>query len=264
MNRKYIVDFISYTIISFVGILLFVIIIQTIENNNLNEKINKLEIEEEKLIQELKEKRINIDNEELKNMDLTDVDNLMVVAHPDDEFIFGGAHLMEDKYLVVCVTCGSDEARALEFSSIMEAYNQKYLMLNYVDVDANGNASDWGGDIEYKISRSLKEIVGFKHWKKIVTHNLDGEYGHWHHIATSVMITDLAKDYNESNSLYYFGKYYTKDELKNNSLEKLSDDVVQNKRRAIKKYYPSQKWACLLLEHIYKYENWIKASEWKK
>ena len=29
--------------------------------------------------------------------------NLMIVAHPDDETLWGGAHLIEDNYYVVCV-----------------------------------------------------------------------------------------------------------------------------------------------------------------
>lgn len=39
---------------------------------------------------------------------LDDYDSLMVVAHPDDETIWGGAHLLKGKYVVVCITNGNN------------------------------------------------------------------------------------------------------------------------------------------------------------
>ena len=42
---------------------------------------------------------------------LDDYDSLMVVAHPDDETIWGGAHLLKGKYVVVCITNGNNRTR---------------------------------------------------------------------------------------------------------------------------------------------------------
>ena len=39
------------------------------------------------------------------------VDNLMIVAHPDDETLWGSSYLIKDKYLVVCITCGNKRVR---------------------------------------------------------------------------------------------------------------------------------------------------------
>ena len=46
---------------------------------------------------------------------LSGVNKLMVVAHPDDELLWGGLHLIDDDYLVVCITCGPNKVRVNEF-----------------------------------------------------------------------------------------------------------------------------------------------------
>ena len=38
-------------------------------------------------------------------------ESLMIVAHPDDETIWGGSHLLKGHYLVVCLTNGNNEKR---------------------------------------------------------------------------------------------------------------------------------------------------------
>lgn len=41
---------------------------------------------------------------ELDSLQLEDCTKLMVVAHPDGETLWGGAHLLDGKYFVVCLT----------------------------------------------------------------------------------------------------------------------------------------------------------------
>ena len=43
--------------------------------------------------------------------DYRDYDNLMIVAHPDDETLWGFNKLEKKKFLVVCVTCGRNKIR---------------------------------------------------------------------------------------------------------------------------------------------------------
>ena len=54
----------------------------------------------------------------------------MFVAHPDDDALWGGAHLVQNKgkFLVVCITCGVRKDRALEFETAMKKLNNPYLM----------------------------------------------------------------------------------------------------------------------------------------
>ena len=41
---------------------------------------------------------------DLDALDLDGYDKVMFVAHPDDDLLWGGRHLIEEKYLVVCMT----------------------------------------------------------------------------------------------------------------------------------------------------------------
>ena len=60
-------------------------------------------------------------SKDFDKIELDNYDKLMIVAHPDDETLWGGAHLLEDNYLVVCITCGPIKDRVNEF--ISEKYN---------------------------------------------------------------------------------------------------------------------------------------------
>ena len=48
---------------------------------------------------------------EINQIDLKQCQKLMIVAHPDDETIWGGSHLLKGHYLVVCLTNGNNEKR---------------------------------------------------------------------------------------------------------------------------------------------------------
>ena len=93
-------------------------------------------------------------------LDLENVNKIMIVAHPDDEILWGGAHLLEDDYLVVCITCGTVKERVNEFVSVMNETNDKYIMLGYPD-KTNGERDNWDSvynDISKDIGKSFKWI----------------------------------------------------------------------------------------------------------
>ena len=50
----------------------------------------------------------------------------MIVSHPTDEILFGGAHLLEGNYLVVCITCGNSKETTHDFIDVLQKTNQKY------------------------------------------------------------------------------------------------------------------------------------------
>lgn len=133
------------------------------------------------------------------------VDKLMITAHPDDELIFGGRELLhEPGWLVVCVTCATNaagnkfslcqaEKRKNEFINVMNCLKCKYQIWDYED---NGFNSNW--DTE-SLSIKIKKIIRDYNFKKIVTHNLQGEYGHIQHRRISEIIHALRPD-----NLYVF------------------------------------------------------------
>lgn len=119
------------------------------------------------------------------------------MAHPDDELIWGGAHLLEDDYLVVCITRGYDKTRKKEFENVINATGDKGLILLYPDKIA-GQRSDWGR-WKKDIEKDIETIINYKNWDEIVTHNEKGEYGHIHHIMTH-NIVDEACDKTETDA----------------------------------------------------------------
>ena len=180
---------------------------------------------------------------------------LMIVAHPDDETIYGGGHLLNDKYTVVCITCGQVDYRVNEFKEVMAKTNDDYLMLGFDDrINKTGPISDWS--YQYNdIYNKLSEIIKSEDWDLIITHNPNGEYGHRHHILTSEMVTNITGKKN----LYYFGHWYRN----GGGGERISDDLYNTKiNELISVYYQSQGSALNYNYNMLPYENWIKATEW--
>ena len=47
-----------------------------------------------------------INKSDLKFLNIKNFNNLMIVAHPDDETLWGGKNLIKDDFFVVCLTNG--------------------------------------------------------------------------------------------------------------------------------------------------------------
>ncbi|MEG1351144.1 MAG: PIG-L family deacetylase [Bacilli bacterium] len=196
----------------------------------------------------------NMVNYKYKHINYDNVDNIMIVAHPDDETLWGGAHLLNDHYLVICITCGSNLERVSEFKKVMKYSNSEYLMLNYPDKTFN-KRNNWS-KIKDNINNDLTKILLKKEWKMIVTHNIDGEYGHIHHKMTNKIVTDIVNKH-ELDNLYYFHQYYSKLEAVNNDSPKISVNDYKKKREMLK-LYQSQKKTINKFEHMNYYEDFQK------
>lgn len=129
----------------------------------------------------------------------TQVDKLLIVAHPDDESIFFGDWLIKNsnRVKVVSISGGLDSIRKKEFSDVMknlrikefEIWNHEYSLEPFIDPET----------IESELYRLKFENT----WTEVVTHNMYGEYGHLQHIE----IHDLVKKIFRSNriSIYAIG-----------------------------------------------------------
>lgn len=204
-----------------------------------------------------KYKPIKIDKDYSK-LNLKGYDKLMIVAHPDDELLWGGSHLLESKYLVVCITCGQDVERANEFKSVMSETDDKYIMLGYPDV-VGLRRDNWETSKE-PLTKDLNDIINLKEWDIVVTHNPDGEYGHIHHKITNNIVTELVED---KDKLYYFGDYYTKRSLYKHydKMLPLTDLQLKKKTRLVG-IYKSQLFIQTSFNHMFEFEDWKNYYEW--
>lgn len=82
-------------------------------------------------------------NQDLFNeINFSNYQNIMIVAHPDDETIWGGIHLLQNNYLVICLTNGNNQTRANEFHEVMEQTHNTGIILDYPD-KTNGKRDNW-------------------------------------------------------------------------------------------------------------------------
>ncbi len=127
---------------------------------------------------------------------------LMVVAHPDDELIFGGAELIKygPEYKVICLTNKSNKIRSKEFEQVMKKLNVgSWEIFDYKD-DLNNPPEKY----------NIESILLGRQWEKIVTHNPIGEYGHPQHKAIFNFIKEYIDKIILEDILYVFGKSNTK------------------------------------------------------
>ena len=204
--------------------------------------------------------KTTVDTALLDTLELDNIDKLMIVAHPDDETLWGGHALLNDDYFVVCITNGYNSIRKDEFSKVMEKTGDKGLILDYPDKIHN-NRSDWEF-CKDDIKADIDTILSYKTWSTIVTHNENGEYGHDHHIKLHSFVNESCDKLNITATRYYFGNYYTRA-----TLLKMNEDelpTVLSTSDYLKKFdlittYTSQCKTLVKLGHMIAFEEFIVA-----
>lgn len=188
--------------------------------------------------------------------------NLMIVAHPDDETLWGGANLYNYSYFVVCLTNGYNLKRANDFKEILKFTKNGGIILNYPDLQNNTNFQDDWSEVKNGILKDLSIILTYKKWDKIVTYGPDGTTGHQHHKKASQYVTNLTKTTNQYNKLYYFGKFYQKNSIPKN-LKRISETDLKHKKMEVDIYKSVKKSIYISWFHMLPYEKLILASNWK-
>ena len=151
---------------------------------------------------------------------------LMIVSHPDDELIFGGAELINNPdYKVLCITNQNHEIRVKEFTSLMRKMKLSYEILDHTDTMRNTKVKPiYSNYVKEFITKNKDKVT------KIVTHNIKGEYGHPLHKAVHVLVNKICKELEITNKLYFFGK----------TNKKINKELIDTKYDLMKTYYPSQ------------------------
>lgn len=193
----------------------------------------------------------------LDSIDLKQVNKVMIVAHPDDETIWGGAHLLNGGYFVVCLTNGDNPIRKDEFIKAVSASGNIPLILSYPD-KIFGIRSNWIFQ-QNKIDNDLMNILSYKNWEEVVTHNPKGEYGHIQHKKTSALTYKAWQRACLHTPLFYFGTYYNKKELMKiyDSLTPIDNEVFEQKYNILN-FYKSQEFIDQKFGHMYPYEMWVQ------
>lgn len=122
-------------------------------------------------------------------------DITMLIAHPDDEVIFGWPVLKEAKKIICCANDYHDRTKRWEYSARKEA-----LMEIGAFVDAEVVSPDRNCDF-HKLSGLNGELNDFifsiyellKDERAIFTHNPWGEYGHLDHILAYTIAKNSGK-----------------------------------------------------------------------
>ena len=115
---------------------------------------------------------------------------LMVVAHPDDELLWGGANLLSSHGWHVVVSTHKNTRRSIEFYKTMSILGVVSCEIfdvkdKYTEKMAVARKLYTNTDFE----KRLKELAA-KKWDVVVTHNANGEYGHAHHKTVHLMMVE--------------------------------------------------------------------------
>lgn len=203
----------------------------------------------------------------LNSMNLKDTPNLMIVAHPDDETLWGGGHLFQDNYLIVCLTNAntpqSGTQRAKEFRQVIQKSGNKGIIMYYPDYKGSSRKRDNWSSSKSKISKDIMTLLRYKKWETVVTYDAGGAYGHKHHKMTCSLVTKCFKKCHIPGcSLYYFEKYHTVKELDKMIAKPtaLEDFVMEKKEELLDIYW--RRTAVYTHEHMMPYENWTLELEY--
>lgn len=188
-------------------------------------------------------------------------EKVMIVAHPDDETLWGGANLLKDNYFIICFTNGYNIRRAKDFKEVLKFTNNSGIILNYPDIE--DNIIDNWSEVEEGILNDLFIIINYKSWDKIVTHGPEGTTGHIHHKKLSKYVTIVTKKLNKFNNLYYFGKFYQKKKI-TKDFPKITDNELKNKIKEVEIHKTEKKIIYSRWFHMLPYENWIKATRYEE
>jgi LmbE family N-acetylglucosaminyl deacetylase len=116
--------------------------------------------------------------------------NLMIVAHPDDELLWGYGELKKSpgKWKVVSITNGDNQTRSNSFKKLMKQIGiGEYEIWSFKDTPSRKYA------MPTVLKQTLIQLIMSKSWKKIITHNKEGEYGHVQHSALGRFIPDAVR-----------------------------------------------------------------------
>ena len=166
---------------------------------------------------------------------LLEPNKLMIVAHPDDEMLWGGMNLLLDNgwHVIVATHGNQNDFRYNELkNSVKYAGVYQWDMFNIKDVytEDQDKADKTFNNKSTPLYKNLLKLSKQK-WDLVLTHNHLGEYGHAHHIAVHNLVKKIFKN----------PQFFKVD-------KKLNQDFLKQKKELCKYYADTQK----ICTYIYK------------
>lgn len=163
------------------------------------------------------------------------MNNLMIVAHPDDELIFGGAKLLDgNDWTIFCLTNGNTP-RAEYFNKIHNEMHNHCIITNHIDINEPQ-------EIHPQSLELLEGLIIGHSWDEIVTHSLEGEYGHHQHIALAKCVSGICHLLNKQLFTFSF-----------DINEPISEELLKQKRYWLNQYNDGVRNFNIST----RYDNWI-------
>lgn len=183
---------------------------------------------------------------------------LMIVAHPDDETLWGGGHLLDGNWFVVCLTHGFNNVRRNEFYNAMSVSQSNRVILSYPDI-TNGQRDNWNS-VSEGIKKDLEKIISLRNWEQIATHSPRGETGHIHHKNTNKIVTEVVQRTGNINKLWYFGKFYSAGNVPDTLIPTNDENKIKMKELMLSKYVAEQAAIEKYWRQMVPFEYWEKAN----
>jgi len=143
---------------------------------------------------------------------------LLIIAHPDDETLWGYYQLKENKgWKILCITNASNTTRVNELKNIAIYFDTALEIWNYQDSPIHYN-------MHPQLYKDIENEINKTNVKMVLTHNPLGEYGHIQHIKVSNVVLTVSK-----KPTYVFS-------YSPNDKRKSKENEICN----LKKYYASQ------------------------
>lgn len=199
--------------------------------------------------------------QKLINAGINNSSKLMIVAHPDDETLWGGGHLLEGNWFVICLTNEYTKSRKKEFYEAMKVSQSNAIILSYPDI-IEGKRDDWS-TVQNGVYKDIQLAVGMKNWQQIATHNPLGDTGHQHHKKTNQIVTEVVKNTGNYSKLWYTGKFYHAGKVPSELKPTNDEQTMIKKNLMISKYIGEKVSIDCFWRQMMPYEHWKKAEEWE-
>jgi LmbE family N-acetylglucosaminyl deacetylase len=114
---------------------------------------------------------------------------LMIIAHPDDEILFGYHDIYHNDVTIICMTNANNKIRLYEFNEVAKMARFSGFMLSLKD-GINETCDNY--TVNEIIDIYIKPLIKTE-YNKIVSHDEFGEYGHKQHKKVNEISKELSK-----------------------------------------------------------------------